>query len=576
MPLARQIQEQIERLIREGWLAPGVKLPATRELARALGVNRTTVSLAYEELAPPGRARAHVGQGTFVAAPPADGARAVPPAPAHVPLDWSRLYSRSAHIARSGAERRAAVPADTPRPLVSFAEGTPDSGLFPTDAFRRVLNQVVRAEGATLLQYPPGGDGYPPLRAYLATYLLRFGVEARADAILVVNGSQQGFDLIARTFLDPGDVVAMEQPTYPRAIDVFRAAGAQLVPVPWDREGPSAEALEQVLARHRPKLFYCQPTAHNPTGATMSPEAARRILDVAARHHVPVVEGGFDGSLYYGDRRPLPLRASTGTASSSTSARSRRSCSRASGSAGWSRRRPSWSGSDGQAARRPGDEPADPGRGPSLLRARLLDRHIARIAREYDRRRTALLAALGRHMPEGVSWTEPREALRFSSRCRRAATRRRSCPGRSAGGWASPPGPGSSSTGAGSARRGSRSPRCPRAGSTTASAASPRRSPTGGGAGAPVRRRSGLSGSRRWWCDPGSSPEERKERHPMIGEGLRIADRKHIGLADAARAPRIAASGPGSRCWRVSRGTRSSRARARSWSRPSTPSSPTT
>ena len=81
VPLARQIQEQIERLIREGWLAPGVKLPATRELARALGVNRTTVSLAYEELVAAGRARAHVGQGTFVAAPPAGEARAVPLGP---------------------------------------------------------------------------------------------------------------------------------------------------------------------------------------------------------------------------------------------------------------------------------------------------------------------------------------------------------------------------------------------------------------------------------------------------------------------------------------------------------------
>ena len=409
VPLARQIQEQIERLIREGWLAPGVKLPATRELARALGVNRTTVSLAYEELVAAGRARAHVGQGTFVAAPPADGARVAPPAPARVPLDWSRLFSRSAHIARSGAERRAAVPAGTPRPVVSFAEGTPDSGLFPTDAFRRVLNQVVRAEGATLLQYPPGGDGYPPLRAYLATYLLRFGVEARADDILVVNGSQQGFDLIARTFLDPGDVVAMEQPTYPRAIDVFRAAGAQLVPVPWDREGPSAEALEQVLARHRPKLFYCQPTAHNPTGVTMSPEAARRILDVAARHHVPVVEDGFDGSLYYGDRRPLPLRALDrdglvlyiGTFSKVL----------------FPGLRLGWLVAPPPVVERlkAAKQLADLGTSPLIQAAvhrfcerRLLDRHVARIAREYDRRRTALLTALGRHMPEGVSWTEPR------------------------------------------------------------------------------------------------------------------------------------------------------------------------
>src|SRR6185436_18901510 len=94
LPLARQIQEQIERLIREGWLAPGVKLPATRELAQTLGVNRTTVALAYEELVAGGRARAHVGQGTFVAAAPDGGPAHVPSVPARIALDWSRLFSR--------------------------------------------------------------------------------------------------------------------------------------------------------------------------------------------------------------------------------------------------------------------------------------------------------------------------------------------------------------------------------------------------------------------------------------------------------------------------------------------------
>ena len=408
VPLARQIQEQIERLIREKWLGPGVKLPATRELARALGVNRTTVALAYEELVAAGRARAHVGQGTFVVAPPAGEPRPTEAIPARVRLDWSRLFSRSAHIAGTG-DRRASPPASATRSTISFAAGIPDSDMFPTDAFRRVLNQVVRDEGTALLQYPPGGDGYPPLRTYLATYLLRFGVEARADDILVVNGSQQGFDLIARTFLDPGDVVAMEQPTYPRAIEVFRAAGAQLVPVPWNREGPSPEALEQVLARHRPKLFYCQPTAHNPTGLTMTPAAGRRVLDTAARHHVPIVEDGFDGSLYYGDRRPLPLRALDrdglvvyiGTFSKVL----------------FPGLRLGWLVAPPPVVERlkAAKQLADLGTSPLIQAAvhrfcerRLLDRHVGRIAREYDRRRAAVLEALGRHLPEGAAWTEPR------------------------------------------------------------------------------------------------------------------------------------------------------------------------
>src|SRR4029077_16802025 len=91
--------------------------------------------------------------------------------------------------------------------IISFAGGVPDSALFPTDAFRRVLNRFTREEGRELLQYYPSG-GYPPLRQYLSGYLLRFGLEARPEDILIVNGTQQGFDLVARTLLDPGDFVA--------------------------------------------------------------------------------------------------------------------------------------------------------------------------------------------------------------------------------------------------------------------------------------------------------------------------------------------------------------------------------
>ena len=182
---------------------------------------------------------------------------------------------------------------------------------FPTEAFRQVLNRVVREEGDVLLQYYPA-RGYPPLRQYLARYLLRFGVEATPDEILIVNGSQQGFDLVARTFLDPGDFAAVEQPTYPRALQVFRAAGAQLLAVPWTREGPRPDVLERLLDRHRPKLFYCQPNCHNPTGLSLTPETGRRLLAAAARGEMPIVEDGFDPSLYYGRRPATPLKALDG------------------------------------------------------------------------------------------------------------------------------------------------------------------------------------------------------------------------------------------------------------------------
>jgi 2-aminoadipate transaminase len=250
--------------------------------------------------------------------------------------------------------------------------------------------------------------GYPPLRRYLSSYLLRFGIEARPDEILIVNGSQQGFDLIARTLVDPADVVAIEQPTYPRAMQVFRAFGARLLAVERDAAGPRPDVFERLLERHAPKLFYCQPSAHNPTGLTMGLDTGRRLLAAAARHQVPIVEDGFDGSLYYGARPAGPLKAFDrdgvviyiGTFSKILFPGLR---------LGWLVA-PAGLAERLQAAKQLADLHTS-----ALIQAavhrfcerKLLDRHLTRVAAEYGRRRTLLLNALRRRMPEGVEWTEP-------------------------------------------------------------------------------------------------------------------------------------------------------------------------
>jgi GntR family transcriptional regulator/MocR family aminotransferase len=404
--LAKQIQGHLERLIREGHLGDGVKLPATRELAKSLGVNRATVALAYEEMVAAGHARAHVGQGTFVIGTAAAPRTAAEPR-ARAPINWTGLLSRTARVVAAEEDRwRRLGSGDADRVAVSFAGGMPDSDLFPTEAFRQVLNRVLREEGDVLLQYYPA-RGYPPLRQYLARYLLRFGVEASPDEILIVNGSQQGFDLVARTFLDPGDFVAVEQPTYPRAVQVFRAAGAQLLAVPWTREGPRPDVLERLLERHRPKLFYCQPNCHNPTGLSLAPETGRRLLALGARAEVPIVEVGVDPSLYYGRRPATPLKALDGdgvviyigTFSKILFPGLR---------LGWV------VASAPVIERLLGAKQLVDLHTSALLQAavqrfcerRLLDRHASRVAAEYGQRRTALVESLRRRMPEGVTWTE--------------------------------------------------------------------------------------------------------------------------------------------------------------------------
>ncbi|HVQ74743.1 MAG TPA: PLP-dependent aminotransferase family protein [Candidatus Binatia bacterium] len=411
-PLARQIQEHLERLIRQGLLGPGIKLPATRELARELGVNRTTVSQAYEELVASGWARAHVGQGTFVAERPVERGAV---GPVRAPrLDWSGTVSKAAQIASADARRRQAFQIARPGPgVISFAGGMPDSALFPTEAFGQVIGRVIRDEGRELLQYYPA-SGYPPLREYLAQYLLRFGMEVRPEEILIVNGSQQAFDLVTRTLVDPGDTVAIEDPSYPRAVQVFRAAGAQLLPLPLTSSGDgwgglSVPALERVLSRQVPKLLYCQPGAHNPTGATMEEPARQRLVELAARHRMPILEDGFDAGPFYLARPPAPLKAMdpagvviyVGTFSKILFPGLR---------LGWVVAAPELIERLETAK-----ELADIHTSPLLQAAvhrfcerHLLERHQARVLREYTERRARLLGALDRLMPPGVTWSIPR------------------------------------------------------------------------------------------------------------------------------------------------------------------------
>jgi 2-aminoadipate transaminase len=180
------------------------------------------------------------------------------------------------------------------------------------------------------------------------------------------------------------------------------------LPVPWSAAGPRVEVLERLRERHALKLFYCQPGAHNPTGLTMNTEARERLLEVAGRSRIPIVEDGFDGSLYYGRRPRGPLKAYDregvviyiGTFSKILFPGLR---------LGWMVA-PAPVLERLEGAKRLADLHTS-----AVIQAavhrfcerRLLDRHVARAAAEYGRRREALLAALRLRMPEGVTWTEP-------------------------------------------------------------------------------------------------------------------------------------------------------------------------
>jgi GntR family transcriptional regulator/MocR family aminotransferase len=296
VPLYLQLRNQITQLVSAGKLPPGSRLPASRDLAEQLGVNRATVSSAYDQLVADGLARSHVGQGTFITGAPE-------PSPS---ADMTWPFSQAMEAV--GRQRRHTTPRTEHPSPIDFASLVPDEELFPIEPFRDVLNEVLDREGKQLLQYGPV-PGYEPLREYIATQLAERGVRASPDDVQIVNGSQQGLDLVFRTLVDPGDRVAVESPTYSVVLPVLAQYRAQLLNVPMTHQGMDLNALEAALARQTVKLVYSMPTFHNPTGITMDLESRKRILQLAARYRMPIIEDDFESELRFAGHELPPLKA---------------------------------------------------------------------------------------------------------------------------------------------------------------------------------------------------------------------------------------------------------------------------
>jgi 2-aminoadipate transaminase len=272
VPLYRQLFEQISDSIRSGRMARGERLPATRELAGLLGLNRTTVSAAYELLETDGLIAGHVGRGSFVTGP-AD------PSPTGAP-DWNRLLERPDAVAPGAASGVA----------ISFSTSRPAGDLFPLDDFRASCAAVLaRPDLAGVLQLG-SPSGYEPLRRYLLDRARADGLATAADDLIVTNGCQQALDLVGRVLVRPGDRVLVEDPVYPGLKNLFTEMGAQLVGVPSSVEGFDEVQFERQLQRERPRLVVVTPNFQNPTGNTIPLAGRHALLAAAHAARVPVIE----------------------------------------------------------------------------------------------------------------------------------------------------------------------------------------------------------------------------------------------------------------------------------------------
>lgn len=193
--------------------------------------------------------------------------------------------------------------------IISFAGGFPDSAMFDVDGLREASQKALAEEPGGALQYG-ATEGYEPLRTQLAAFERSKGVtDLDPQDLIVTTGSQQALDLLGKTMISPGDKVIVEGPTFLATIQCFRLYGADIESAPIDAHGVQVDKLEELVVRHKPKFVYLVPTFGNPSGALLSLERRRKILELAVKHQVLVVEDDPYGDLYFGEAPPPSLLA---------------------------------------------------------------------------------------------------------------------------------------------------------------------------------------------------------------------------------------------------------------------------
>jgi len=192
--------------------------------------------------------------------------------------------------------------------IISFAGGLPAPELFPVADILAATENVLRENGAAALQYGPS-EGFSPLRETFAAESRKRGIACSADDILIMTGSQQPLDLAGKVFLDAGDCVLTESPTYLAAIQAFQSYEVRFAAVPTDDQGLIPEALPELIERERPKFLYTIPNFQNPTGVTLTPERRRKLYSIAARYGLIVVEDDPYGALRYTGKDIPPVKS---------------------------------------------------------------------------------------------------------------------------------------------------------------------------------------------------------------------------------------------------------------------------
>lgn len=294
--------------------------------------------------------------------------------------------------------------------VISFAGGLPAPELFPIREFKEACAYILEHDGARALQYGPT-DGYPPLKEFLVEKMQKYGVPAEMENVLITNGSQQALDLIGKIFINRGDVIVTEAPTYLGALQAWNLFGPRYVTVPSDDDGMQVDKLEEVLKREKVKFIYVLPNFHNPAGVTLSEERRCRLVEIAGKYGVPIIEDDPYGELRFEGRDLVPIIV---LHKENVIYLSTFSKTLAPGI------RIGWVTAPGRVIDRliMAKQAADLHTSTfvqmvanDICQRGILKRHVQIIRKVYRERRDVMLSAMEEFFPEGVTWTRPQGGM---------------------------------------------------------------------------------------------------------------------------------------------------------------------
>ncbi|ULL14993.1 PLP-dependent aminotransferase family protein [Paenibacillus sp. H1-7] len=298
-PLYQQIADDLEKRISYGEFPPGSLLPSERKLADQLGVNRSTVILAYAELRSHGIIESRSGSGTRVSKFKWGAT------PKHTP-NWHRYVEGGGFLPNLPFLRRIREALQLDPALIDFASGELGPDISPVQEINHIMKENHYSD---YLGYD-NPQGFVPLRDALVHYLSRHrSIQTTNSSILVTSGSQQSLYLITQCLLAPGDAVAIEDPSYCYSLPMFQSAGLRLFRLPVDKKGIRPEDVRTLYKKHRIKMLFMNPNFQNPTGVLLDTDRRKELLDVASELGLPIVEDDPFSLTAYDGNPPQPLKA---------------------------------------------------------------------------------------------------------------------------------------------------------------------------------------------------------------------------------------------------------------------------